>query len=787
MLRLSRLQTRLILAFVLILLIPTVVITGYGSVTAGNRLLDTARSNALQLSQRVASSVTDFLDHAKSDTLFLNRAGGTSNYADVVASHDTNSARTAISTMQTIFIYFAQNVPHYDQVQFVDATGQEIVHVTSSDGQPVIVSRARLLNVADQDYFKKASTLAAGDVYISSVSLSADKGQVQKPYKPIIRLSTPVYTSLGNFSGAVVLTVKIDPLADVVNSHVQGQALYLLDSDGTYLVGPDASQLFGRDLGTGTSFAKDFPNDAQQVLTQSSGTLLGSPDRPDTLQAFAHIPGLGWTIYYAQASSDIFGDISNTQMVSLGLGLLALLISVVVAVFISRVITRPITALTQSAIAISEGDLAQSVPLNAPGEIGVLSRAFNVMVEKLAASYATLEKRVEERTAQLAEAQRRAEQASKAKSIFLSNMSHELRTPLNVIIGYTSSMLFMPQMYENAPLPTIYRNDIQLIMDNGQYLVGLINDILDLSKIEEGRLQLHKTTVNLYDTFQGVIATAVGLVKDKDIQIRSDYSKDLPLVLADPMRVRQVILNLMSNAAKFTERGSITLSARAENGVVKVSVADTGIGIPEKALEHIFDRFMQAGQDTDRNYGGTGLGLDISKQLSRMHGGDLTVQSTVGQGSTFSFTLPVSTELELKPAEAPQPSGNVVTLFEPQVTTTAASLMVLLVIDDAAMRNTLHETLENAGHIVVDVFDATQALDTAIGMLPNIILLDQQLTSADSHAVLQDLRSAPDTAAIPVIVLSDGPTAPDTLSIQKPVTPEKLLENLQQTTLQKDN
>src|SRR5262249_21098843 len=162
-------------------------------------------------------------------------------------------------------------------------------------------------------------------------------------------------------------------------------------------------------------------------------------------------------------------------------------------------------------------------------------------------------------------------------------------------------------------------------------------------KIEAGKLELHRTAVDLPEMFKGIIATSIGLVKDKPVQIRPDYPDNLPQVWADPIRVRQIILNLMSKACKFTHSGSIPLQAHPEGDCVQISVIDTGIGIPDKALHHIFDRFQQAEQDTEKHYGGTGLGLDISKQLAQMHDGDLSVQSVLGQGSQFTFTLPILT------------------------------------------------------------------------------------------------------------------------------------------------
>jgi signal transduction histidine kinase/ActR/RegA family two-component response regulator len=363
--------------------------------------------------------------------------------------------------------------------------------------------------------------------------------------------------------------------------------------------------------------------------------------------------------------------------------------------------------------------------------------------------------RLELMNVKLEQANHKAEEASQAKSTFLSNMSHELRTPLNVIIGYTSTMLDMPGMYNDIPLPTSYRGDVQLVKDNGYYLLGLINDILDLSKIEAGKLELHCTVVDLPEIFRGIMATSIGLVKDKPVQVRPEFSDILPKVWADPIRIRQIILNLMSNAIKFTPTGSVTLQAYIEDQNVHISVIDTGIGIPEHALEHIFDRFEQAERDTDKHYGGTGLGLDISKQLALMHGGDLTVQSTVGQGSIFSFTLRLATQEQIASLDMPktptQETSQSVRAFTPEAQSEFAAT-VLLAEDESSLREMLRRTLESVGHVVVDVQDGAQVLEMAVGLLPELIILDIRLPNIDGWQILEKLKQNPETAPIPVIV-----------------------------------
>jgi signal transduction histidine kinase/CheY-like chemotaxis protein len=387
-------------------------------------------------------------------------------------------------------------------------------------------------------------------------------------------------------------------------------------------------------------------------------------------------------------------------------------------------------------------------------------------------------------TQQLEIAQRNAEEASKAKSLFLSNMSHELRTPLNVVIGYTSSMLERPTMYGNVPLPEIYAADIRLIKDNGYHLIGLINDILDLSKIEAGKLELQLANTNLLDIFKGVLATSIGLVKDKPIQLKADYPNDLPLVWADAMRVRQIILNLMSNAIKFTEQGSVTLHAHGAAQQVVISVNDTGVGISDHALSSIFDRFQQGDTETSKRYGGTGLGLDISKQLSRMHGGDLTATSVVGQGSTFSFTLPVAQSTH---ETAVTPTGDDVLgvrkVFSSN-TVVMAGWTIMVVEDEVGLINVLRGHLEASSYTIVSTRDGETAPEMALAILPNTIVLDAYPSKIDAWHVLAALKAAAETRAVPVIICAPQPDHERALGLgavcvlSKPIPPAVIVSKI---------
>ena len=269
----------------------------------------------------------------------------------------------------------------------------------------------------------------------------------------------------------------------------------------------------------------------------------------------------------------------------------------------------------------------------------MLFRSLNAKTRDLRAMNQEMERRIVERTAELAAAMEKAQAADRIKSAFLATMSHELRTPLNSIIGFTGILL----QGLAGPLNEEQQKQLSMVQNSARHLLGLINDVLDISKIEAGELRLSISSFELKPTIEKVAKMVAPLAKKKGLELKFDIADGVQSVMTDQRRLEQVILNLLSNAVKFTEKGEVVVSCQREGDFYVLSVADTGIGIDPKGIDHIFMPFQQVDTGLTRKYEGTGLGLSISKKLIEKMGGTITVESQLGRGSTFIIRFPKDT------------------------------------------------------------------------------------------------------------------------------------------------
>ncbi len=349
---------------------------------------------------------------------------------------------------------------------------------------------------------------------------------------------------------------------------------------------------------------------------------------------------------------------------------------------------------------------------------------------------------VREQNVELEHQRLAVEEASRLKSQFLSNMSHELRTPLNSVMAL-SRVLMMQAKSKLSEEETGY---LEIIERNGKNLLRLINDILDLSKIEAGRMDIHPRPFSLGQTVENILESIEPLAGEKQIEIRQELPEELPPLESDEIRVSQILQNLLANAVKFTDTGSVNVSVRSDPEKVFVRITDTGIGIAENDLPHIFDEFRQADGSSARRHEGTGLGLAIARKAARMLGGEISVESVPGKGSTFTLTLPLAW-----PGPAPfyEPIG-----IRPPSGVKSERKTILVVDDEPDMAAMISRYLLQEGYNTVTATSGVEALKLAARDRPFAITLDVIMPDMDGWEVLQSLKKNPDTRDIPVIVVS---------------------------------
>ena len=509
--------------------------------------------------------------------------------------------------------------------------------------------------------------------------------------------------------------------------------------------------------------------------------------------------GVDWLSVVVVPESDFMEQIDANRQTTILLCCAALGIATVLGIWTSHWITEPILRLSQASEAIATGQLEQKVEESQVKEIAILAKSFNSMSDQLEASFSELE-------AKNADLQR----LDQFKDEFLANTSHELRTPLNGMIGIAESMLdgvtgdLSEEQYHN----------LTLLTQSGKRLVNLVNDILDFAKLQHQELHLNLKPVSLREIVEIVLQLARVLVGEKDLQLRNQVPPDLPLINADETRLQQILHNLIGNAIKFTSQGQITITASLlenHSSMVAIAIADTGIGIRADKLDRIFESFEQVEGSASRQYGGTGLGLAITRNLVELHGGQISVTSTLDQGSEFTFTLPVSKQNRATSVLMPEVAGvqgdqvtplnttcyqdtirelNPDTVSDSLKTDSELSVPHILIVDDEPVNlQVLKNFLKLENYTLTLAADGQAALTfLEQGLNPDIILLDVMMPRMTGYEVIQVIRQKSAADRLPIILLSARNQPEDIVLglevgandyLTKPINKDELLARIQ--------
>ncbi len=419
-----------------------------------------------------------------------------------------------------------------------------------------------------------------------------------------------------------------------------------------------------------------------------------------------------------------------------------ILAGLVVWLFVFRYVVARLAALSQSMLAIAQGDLTAPIPAGKADEIGDMSDAL--------VTFRNNAREIRSAREEAEKARAEAEAASRTKSAFLANMSHELRTPLNAIIGY--SEILVEDATDRGDETSI--GDLQKIQGAGKHLLGLINDILDLSKIEAGRMDIYLEQVFLSRLVDEVKTIIEPMVVKNGNKLVIDLPKDIGSLRTDLTKLKQSLINLLSNAAKFTKQGNVTLrlSRTADDaGVscVTFAISDSGIGMNEEQLGRLFQAFTQADSSTTRNFGGTGLGLTITKHFCAMLGGSIDVTSKAGEGSTFTIVLPDQTKHSAASAAIDELNAE-----RAGEAVSPSAMTVLVVDDDPTVHEVLVATLGKEGYRLTHAADGAEAIAMMRKSRPDVVTLDVMMPKMDGWSVLGVMKSDPELENIPVIMLT---------------------------------
>ncbi|MEQ8174506.1 MAG: response regulator [Syntrophomonadaceae bacterium] len=766
---------------ILFAVVPMFILTGIFMTVYYRVNSSSIEGQNVQMAEMMSVALSGYLDHTVSQVKALSQTVDPAQNPELLN-------RKALSIMNSN--------SEFDLVSIYDSSGQEVKTLTRRGVKPfeeqTQLNMQKLMNDA------KVGKSSVGEIHIANnlpyLSISAPISDESDKIKGVLLVEVNVanwwkvaskynhepdaYVYIVDRNGMMIASQdalavqekkdlrEIEAVKNLINQSSAGRSPNYSSPDGAELPGPKSQGKVeaGPDANNpgpaGSPDNRPLPDGAVLEAPSgsgnpSTGSNLGISGLPGSstyiglkgqrvIGATSRIDLTGWGVIVENPVINAFQGMIILGAVLLGLLMLTTLIAFRKGLgFSEKTIIKPLQKLNKEAHAIAEGDLGQVINIDGDAEIADLARSLNAMLQDLIKLNSELERRVLERTAELAAAKEQAEEATRAKSEFLANMSHEIRTPMNGIMGLTHLAL-------QTDLTSRQHDYLNKIDMQSRHLLEIINDILDFSKIEAGKVFIENMHFNLDSVTTNVFNGLGHQAKRKGLPLLLNIAPETPLYLdGDPLRLEQVLINLTSNAIKFTDQGEIVIKIEplsrdaGDRLTLKFSVSDTGIGMTPEQMEHLFQSFNQADNSITRKYGGTGLGLAICKSLVEMMGGNIGAESVFGQGSTFYFTVPFT----------------VIEEHDSQELVCREELLgskVLVVDDNDTSREILRNYLESSGFKVVAAasgFEAIGLMQNNVGDDFNLILIDWKMPEMTGTATVQRLKQLMTPAAIPSIIM----------------------------------